>query len=337
VEACNELVINVKADALQNYLSDLLLEIQERPQRRAFKLSSDTTQFASALTTLFADRTLKNGDSASKVAEGLAKRLLNVEIKTEARYGHLKGDKRLLNKGSFLQFVFDDDSGMHYLGVKVEHQFFLDESDFSRRAGIGESHKIYKACKVSFGEQGKIGEVLIFDTNSSPSAYWWEDFWELVELRTDSYNTGLAVKAVVKALSSLKQHAPADYTILRNATVAAFRGTGIMKFDDFVSNVFGGYVLTQESAKSRFNEIVKKLRALPATKKFDGEFNLVPSSVPFRKLTLPLTSEISMTFDEDMPNIEDKIWASKTVDGKGVVVVEADEAALKKFKLKPMV
>ena len=70
---------------------------------------------------------------------------------------------------------------VHYLGVKVEHQLFLDEVDFKRKIGLGESQKIYKACKVSFDAAGTIGSALVFDTNSRPSTYWWREFWELTE------------------------------------------------------------------------------------------------------------------------------------------------------------
>ncbi len=333
---CKEIVIEVGAEALQNYLKDLLSEIHQRPQKREFRIASTTTEFANALSKFFEMRSLVDEEAASPAASSLAARLLRIEEETERKYGHLKKDRRLLNKGSFLQFVFEGDDGLHYLGVKVEHQFFLDESDFSRRVGIGESHKIYKACKISFDEDGAVSSALVFDTNSSPSAYWWSDFWEMVEVRTDSYNTNIAISAVVKALGPLKKVAPSDYTVLRNASVAAFKRVGDMDFDAFVSEVIEGYELSEKAASSKFNEIVKKIRGLPAAKKFDSQFTLVPSSVSFKKLTLPLTGEISVTFNEDMSNIDDKIWASSTVDGKGVVVVEADKSALSRFKYKPM-
>jgi len=335
---CKEVVIEVEAKALQNYLKDLLAEIQQRPQKREFVMSSKTTEFATALSGFFASRSLVAGGAASSSATSLAARLLRVEQATEKKYGHLKkkADGTLINKGSFLQFVFEDEGVLHYLGVKVEHQFFLDESDFSRRAGIGESHKIYKACRVSFDSAGDFSSALVFDTNASPSAYWWDDFWELIEVRTDSYNTSIAVQSVVNALGPLKKIAASDYTVLRNAVVAAFKRDGEMDFSSFVSSVIECYELSDKSTISKFKEIVEKIKELPALKNFDTQFTLVPSSVSFKRLTLSLTGEISVTFDEDMPNIDDKIWSSSTTDGKGVVVVEASEAARARFKYKPI-
>ena len=78
------------------------------------------------------------------------------------------------------------------------------------------------------------------------------------------------------------------------------------------------------------------MRQFPFQKSFDSQFELDPAAVPFRRMTLPLTSEISLSYDEGIPNLGDKIWASKTKDGLEVLVIEAPQAATKRFKFKPM-
>ncbi|MDY0954208.1 hypothetical protein SOM22_06435 [Stenotrophomonas rhizophila] len=336
-KTCTESTVKVAAPDLQTYLEDLLAEISTKPQRREFDLESSRTQFAAALESFFAEQSLATSDTVRGNAEALAQRLLAKEIIAEERYGHLgREGAGLLNKGSFLQFLFRNSGGLHYIGVKVEHQLFLDEVDFSRHIGIGESNKIYKACMASFDDVGAVLSVLVFDTNYRLSRYWWSDFWELKERRSDAFNTATAVTAVVKALSSLKKHSPSDYTILRNATVAAFKQQGSMNFIDFVASTFEAYQIDDPDVAKKYVAIVDKIKALPSSKDFDTHFDLHPPSVPYKRISLPLSEEVSVSYDEDMANISEKIWASETAEGKSVVVVEATKAAADRFVFKPM-
>lgn len=334
---CTESTVKANSPDLQTYLEDLLAEIENKPQRREFRLASPKTQFATALTSFFAEQSLDSSNEVQDNAEELAKRLLSQEIVAEKKYGHLgRGGAGLLNKGSFLQFLFRNIKGLHYIGVKVEHQLFLDEVDFARHIGIGESNKIYKACVVSYADDGKVDSVLVFDTNYRLSSYWWRDFWELSEKRSDAFNTSTAVSAVVGALSSLRKYSPADYTILRNATVAAFKQKATMDFTDFVEKTFDGYQIDDAEVSKRYQEVVKKIKLLPAVKGFDTQFDLHPKSVPFKRINLPLTDEVTVSYNEDIANLSEKIWSSKTAEGKHVVMVEATEAAAKRFKFKSM-
>ncbi|HEL4830184.1 TPA: hypothetical protein UN269_000064 [Stenotrophomonas maltophilia] len=334
---CVQSNIPVQTPDLNRYLQDLLAEIQQKPQSRSFTLSAGS-QVSRALAAYSSSNTLTLAGSSIAADESrlLAERLLRIEIIAEGKYGHLSTrHSGHLNKGSFLQFLFRDNVGLHYLGVKVEHQLFLDEQDFKRRIGIGESNKIYKACKVTFDSSGQPAKILVFDTNSRISKYWWSDFWELSEARTDSQNTEDAIRGVVSVLGSLKKWLPADHTILRNAAVAAFRQKGPMQFDNFVDQVFKDYEVGAEHQK-KFDEVVDRIRALPSSRGFDSHFTLVPSAVPFKRVNLALSNEILLSYDEGMANIAGKIWSSKTIQGKSVVVVEADEAAANKFAFKPM-
>ncbi len=331
--SCAAATMPVDASDLERYLADLLDEIQAKPQKREYRLADLTTQFGTALRQFFAQQDL----TKSAEAESLAQRLLRIELTTEDKYGHLNpAGTGHVKKGSFLQFMYREGGGVHYLGVKVEHQLFLDEADFKRKIGLGESQKIYKACKVSFDTAGMFSSVLVFDTNSKPSAYWWRDFWELAEQRTDAHNTETAIKEVVRILAPLKRTSPVDHSILRNAAIAAFKQTGQMNFDQFITNTFANYQPSEPAVSDSLGQMVVKMRKLPSQKSFDSQFELVPTAVPFRRLTLPLTSEISLSYDEGIPNLEDKIWASRTRDGQDVLVVKSPQAATNRFKFKAL-
>lgn len=330
---CVVATMPVDASDLERYLAELLAEIQAKPQKREYRLASLTTEFGTSLARFFAQQDL----TQSPEADALAQRLLRIELATEGKYGHLNSTGTgHVKKGSFLQFMYREGGVVHYLGVKVEHQLFLDEADFKRKIGLGESHKIYKACKVSFDAAGIIGSSLVFDTNSRPSTYWWRDFWELSEQRTDAHNTEQAIKEVVRVLAPLKKTSPADHTLLRNAAVAAFKQVGRMNFDQFITDTFANYQPIEPVVSQTLGQLVNKMRQLPALKNFDSQFELAPAAVPFRRVTLPLTSEISLSYDEGIPNLADKIWASRTRDGQGVVVIEAPQETTNRFAFKAL-
>jgi hypothetical protein len=320
-KVCNVLAIPLGTTDLEGYLSELLTEIGGKPRKREYQLASEHTQASTALRNIFSEQSV----DGNEYAEGLAQRLLLKELETEEAYGHLaRGASGHVKRGSFLQFVYrESDGSKAYLGVKVEHQSFLDEVDFTRKIGLGESDKVYKACKISFDANGRPVGATVLDTNSKPSVYWWRSFWELIELRSDDYNTENAVKEVVNVVGRLKRKYPSDYTLLRNAAIAAFKQEGAMDFNAFITQTFSTYVPMDEKLKAELPEFIKVLRELPEKKKFDTHFTLSPKAVPYRRVTLPLTPEISLSYDEGISKMSDKIWASKTKDGDSVLVIAA--------------
>lgn len=328
-KTCTSVPIPDDSD-LHSYLNTLLNEITIKPQSRAYSLVSDSTEFAVSLAKFHGGRVLN-----STAAGSLAARLLRVEVTTDERYGHLATQGTThVKRGSFLQFLFDSSGTLGYLAVKVDHQSIVDETDFKRRVGLGESQKIYKACRIDFDVAGKPQHALVFDTNAKPSVYWWNDVWELQPIRSDEINTQEAIKHVVHVLKSIKKTAPVDYTILRNATVAAFKQVGAMDFDQFVTSTFVAYTPVEASLVAKLPQLVSDLRALPAKKKFDSHFTLAPAAVPYKHQKVELNTGITLSYDEGLAHLSDRIWASKTEDGKEVVVVDAPEAS-KQFQFKP--
>lgn len=331
---CAPAAVPVNTQDLNQYLNDLLIEIRGKPQKREYQLPHSSTQFETALAAFLKQTNL----SQCTEADALANRLLRIEAEVERKYGHLAKIFGVghVKRGSFLQFMYRDGSGLYYLGVKVEHQSFLDEVDFLRKIGLGETQKIYKACRVGFDAQGNVNSVLVFDTNTKPSTYWWHEFWELVQLRTDADNTEQAVTEVCRVLAPLKASSSVDHTLLRNATIAAFKQQGRMDFDDFITKTFASYQPIDPSVSQHLSRLVEKMRQLPEVKRFDSQFELDPKAVPFRRVTVPLTEEISLSYEAGMPHLEDKIWASRTHDGKNVLIIEAPQEATQQFTFKAM-
>lgn len=315
---------------LNDYLKKLLQDLRKKTERRSYKFQRNTTEFYRAL-----DEFGENESLDAELCSALAARLLVQEVKTEEQYGGSLGTQKqggLVQKGSFLQFLYKGESGLAYLGVKLEHQTFVDEEDFKRRSGLPDATKVYKACHVTFDSSSDPCDVHVFDTNSKPAAYWWNDFLELEVVRDDQVNTSKAVKAVVKVLGQYKDKYPHDYTLLRNKAIGAFKKHGQMNYSQFVNDVVGSHSPYDPDLKSKIAEIVDKLNKLPEKYGFDTQFELAPDAVDFRKKKINLTDEIELAYKEDIPDINNKIWAEKTSDGRCLVVIQSDAAS--NFQLK---
>ncbi len=327
--SCTAATIPSGHSDLGTYLDELLYEINSKPQHRAYQLASTMTEFATSLSGFYQAQSL-----ATPGAEALAQRLLRIEVQTDEKYAHLNPSGTHIRKGSFLQYMYSEHSLFHYLGVKVDHHAFIDEVDLRKRIGLGQTQKLFKACRVTFDANGTPKETLVFDTNARPSAYWWREFWELRELRSDRHNTETAIRGVIQCINRIKKSAPTDYTHLRNAAITAFKQASALDFTAFVDSIFANYQPVEPALAKMLPKLVNDIRQLPTTKKFDAQFTLVPAAVPFKRMNVAVSDEISLSYNEDLANLDDNIWSSKTHDGKDVVVIRATEAA-DRFKFKP--
>lgn len=328
-EECRKISIGEHAD-LEEYLSNLLDEIRKKEQKRSYEFARNITDLKTILESYYKNNQLQENENSNT----LSKKLLDVEVETDRKYGHLgNSDNGHIKKGSFLQFIYKENEKIFYLGVKIEHQEFLDESDFKKKIGLSIANKVYKATQVIFDDKGKPASINIFDTNSTPAKYWWKDFLVLKVVRDDALNTSEASRHVINTIEKYKKNFPVDYTILRGSAIAAFKQEGVMNYDEFISNIFEKYTPDNPDFELALKELTKKLKDLPEKKKFDTQFNLVPSEVKFKKIKIKLTSQIDISYDEEMKNIENKIWSQKDND-EYKVVVKVDEEAYNRFNFK---
>lgn len=314
---------NLDNKDLEVYLETLLVEINNKEQKRIFDFNEPQTTFKATVKSVSEYENLNLNSSGEQLVE----RLLEKEIVTNDKYKHLgkKGEIHV-KTGSFLQFIYTENGNLRFLGVKVDHLVILDDIDFKKRKGLSLTEKIYKAFKVDYDKNKKPTHVSIYDSKSALTKYWWFEFLELRERNTDTFNTTTACKETITKLAALKKEFPQEYTALRNATVVAFKQEGTMDFLKFVDNTIKNYSSESEGFQQAKEKIVSKLRELPEKKGFDSMFSLVPSAVPFRNITYKLTQEISLSVREGISKLSDKIWSEITADGKELVVIESPAA-----------
>src|SRR5581483_10687715 len=91
-----------------------------------------------------------------------------------------------------LQAVYSRKDQGGIMLAKVDLSEYLGRKDFRSQSGIDKKHRLLKFCLVEFDDKETIQAVRVGDTNPTIAAYWWKDFLELTEKRTDGSNTKTA-------------------------------------------------------------------------------------------------------------------------------------------------
>lgn len=310
---------------LNGYLKNLLSEIDAQEHKRSYQVQRKTSEFSAALKefALF-------DELVALRSEGLAEKLLQEEIRVDNAYGQLNTDKTkkgIVNKGSFLQFLYEAAGKTCYLGVKIEHQIFLDEKDFKKKSGLPESSKVYKACRVIFSGTD-FEEISVYDKNSVPSVYWWNGFLELEVLRDDELNTQRAAKAIMRVLDAkVKKLHPEEYTQIRNAAIVALKQNKQINYNDLVDDLLSKAVFEDAKFNAKIPEIISALKKAPADPKdgFDLQFQGSPGAVQYRQRKVGMGRNIFITYPEEIEGLNSFIWARIDDNGDKVVVVKSEE------------
>ncbi len=320
----NEIKITGDLTDLNGYLMNLLTEIDSQEHKRSYQVQRQTTEFSVALKefSLF-------DELVDAKAEGLAEKLLQEEIRVDQDYPQLNNNKRkkgIVNKGSFLQFLYEISGVTFYLGVKIEHQIFFDENDFKRKSGLPESSKVYKACRVTFSGTD-FEEISVYDKNTVPSLYWWSGFLELVVLRDDVLNTQRAAKAIMNVLDAkVKKLHPEEYTQIRNAAIVALKQDKQINYNDLVDDLLSKAVFQDVKFNAKIPEIIAALKKAPTDPKdgFDLQFQSSPNAVQYRQRKVGLGRNIFLSYPEEIEDLNGCIWAAFNDQGEKVVIIKSE-------------
>lgn len=318
---------------LNGYLKNLLTDIDAQEHKRSYKVQRPTTEFAVALHDAF-----KNDKLCQFKSKGLANKLLYEEMRVEQDHKNLNSKNKrdsIVNKGSYLQFLYKAGFKTCYLGVKIEHKIFLDESDFKKKSGLPETSKVYKACRVIFSDtefeddpEVVFEEISVYDKNTVPSVYWWSGFLELEVLRNDEVNTRRAATAIIRVLDAkVKKLHPEEYTQIRNAAIVALKQDKQINYNDLVDDLLSNAVFQDAKFNAKIPEIIIALKKAPADPKdgFDLQFQGSPGAVQYRQRKVGMGRNIFLTYPEEIDGLNNFIWAKIDENGDKVVVVKSEE------------
>jgi len=254
--------IDSKSEALWQYIDRLLTDIKERNSKRSFKFDRNTTEIRNSISLFM----LGDYENAAEIN---AKRLLRVEQEAQDEMDKLGVS---IQKGSLFQAIInvDDETKMIIIG-KAEHNEFLDASDFAIHNGLPWKKRIFKSFLAVTDHDDNIKKILVSDTTSSLTKYWWHSFLELKEERTDSHNTKKFIEIIDrKVLDKIKDRFPADHTILRNCVIGHFRSQTDFDLDFMYSQIFENYPPIEDDFPLR--DIQSRIKEIPDKYNLDSQF-----------------------------------------------------------------
>jgi hypothetical protein len=303
---------------LDDYINNIIENYIKPHSDKMFDIRSETTEVISQIIKLLNDT---NKVKFQEVAAIIAKRLIDKEIVTQEKFKHLVELKR----GSLIQFLFKYDGRLTYLIAKIEHAAYLEAEELLKQFGLPYEDSILKTCIFTFNDDLDLEEVILTDSNTTPSRYWWEDFAELKELNTKEYNTKSAFRHIENTLSrNLKAVTPKDYYMLRNNLVGYFRTKNEFVYDDVLDYVFGDY---QPLCDTTIIENVReKLTQLPENNKFDRKFEIAVEEIKARMVqkTFNVVENVVLQITGHVEDLEHTIQAYKDRDGHKYLRIKTD-------------
>jgi len=207
--------IEVGEGDVEGYIQELLTEIEEMSNRsRSFSLESENTEVFSSLV-----RFLNEELEQEELSKIIAARLHRVEINTQDKITPMQQVK----KGSLVQVLLQERESeeLHFIVAKVEDNFFLDKMSLVKSVGLPYEDSTFKYARFIFSKDTALLDIAVYDANPKIAKYWYHDFLELHESKTDEYNTRTAFKSIKSMLdNNVKKQFPQDYTVLFNATIS---------------------------------------------------------------------------------------------------------------------
>lgn len=319
----NVITVDVnRGEDLREYLSALVFKIISMPNVRHYKIQSEHTENVSLINGLI---NAISDDNFASVSLLIAERLLRVESDAQLKYGKFTK----LKPGSVIQFLFpsQNEEYMMYLIVKVEHENFLNATDLTKEIGIPFEENVLKTCLIKFNEDNEIADIIMTDSNTKMSVYWFNDFMEVTETNTDETNTRTAFDSIKRVLTNkIKTKSPSDYSVLHNNLVGFFRTQSDCKYDQLIKSVFGvGDYVPDNLEIDYFNEVKKIVEKLPEKKSFDRHFSITPNIIKDRfKRVYKLGEKIELKITDYVDELKNVIHAEKTPDGKRRIIIQTE-------------
>lgn len=299
-----------KRKTVTAYVEELVASILNRDTNRGFRFKSKATEVCVSVNAIATE------DDHQDSPQTIANRLLSIEKAVQKRYQQITD----ILKGSLVQTSLTAGGQKYVLLTKLDHHAFLDEEDFTKRTGLPYEKRVLKGCLIPIESSGNFGEVRVYDTNARIAQYWWSDFLELEEIRSDVANTKLAFNAVDQFLArEVGKKCKGDYNILRNDLVSYFHTRQGFQYTELVETLFGNYSPSVDGIDP--TGLKNDAASLPKKNKFDQQFNIESSAVKARyKKIVKLQQNLELHMNAEVPDLGHVVQAYEEDGIKGIKI-----------------
>lgn len=225
----------------------------------------------------------------------LAQKLQFCEDEKEKK---IKPMGREIQKG-LLIFLYAEDAGLHKLIItKADDTAIIENRTGDLRNGVPKKKRVFKSfvVDVTTNENGnyEYSNLFVYDSLTTQSEYWWQDFLLLEEHLKNDENTIRALQTInTKILNYVIRKSPEDYHNLRNIVYSTFNTAGEYDNEAFANDVIGNYQPVSE--KITVAELRQRAFDMPSIGNFDSKFQKdVKAARSYKKETIELTDNIDL-------------------------------------------
>lgn len=318
----NAVYIRDTPETFSDYVKQLITYINGNTSIREYHTRSINTEVISCILDIVKNQI--DTDFVTSKMDLIANRLLLKECEAQTSVAHMNTN---VQKGSLIQaLMYDEEKDEHtYLLAKVEHTDFVDDEDFSFKSGFSKDmKKLWKSCIF------KIDDINATDFSAkvysnTVAKYWYDNFLELEQVVSDEVNTDKAFRAIDSTLNrSVKNIAPRDHTLIRNAMIAYFKSNDYIDYDTMIQNTLENYHPV-ELEQEKMDKVLEKIRELPDKYKFDKQFNTVSSVINARiRKVYDVCRGVQLRITDAIDDFDDTIKAYRDTDGNRYIKIKTD-------------
>lgn len=308
----------------KEYLEQLISYINGNKSVREYKARSTDGEVISGILEI-----VKHQDEDEVILQNvdrIARHLLGKERAAAERIAQLPAK---VQKGSLVLALLEDEGNLLFLLAKVEHADFYDEADYIVKSGFPKDEKkIWKTCVFEI-DHVEAAEFFARVYSNTEAKYWWYDFLDLEELKSDEFNTKKALRSVETALSKeLKKLAPHDHMVLQNSVYLYFNSTEHFDYDELMERTLRHYTSVDMTEEIR-SKLLETMEELPGKNGFDRQFRPVPSAIrPKLRKTYEVYNGIQIRIQGGVEDLGDIIQAHEAHDGKRYLQIRISEPGI---------
>lgn len=309
-----EVALDSSIEGLKQYTMLVLNELLTSSRSRYFEFLSNDELVPSMLLSMI------DGGEWDKCSSEIAKKLYEVEVSTQRKIQHLTN----VRDGCLLQIKINHNKCISFIVVKIDHSDFLDESDLTIKSGLPTSKtRLQKAAIIRFDENNEISDVIISDSKSTITEYWYLYFLVAKQLTDSKTNTKNAFNAIDKLLSSkVKSISPADYWFIRNDVVSYFRNEDSLVYDELIDKI-EKHTVESVDFLPKFDSFIDDLKKLPESTRtpFDTQFDLEIGEIKARiNRKVVLDSNFELRINGEIEDLRSKVKALEDDGGKYIKI-----------------
>ena len=309
----DEIYVRDVPEAFSNYVRQLITYINNNNSIRSYRTRSVNTEVISCVLDIV--RNQIDEEFVIGKIDFIANRLLLKEREAQNVVSHMDTN---VQKGSLIQALLHDDlqDKYMYLLAKVEHTDFVDDSDLSFKSGFSKDmKKLWKSCIFEIEDLGATS----FSANvysNTVAKYWYDNFLELDEVVSDEVNTDKAFRALESTLNrNIKNIAPRDHVLLRNALITYFKSNDYMDYDVMIQTTLENYQPI-ELETEKMEKVIQKIKELPEKHRFDRQFHSVPKVINARiRKVYDVCHGVQIKITDAIDDLSGTISAYRDADG----------------------